>query len=592
MASYGRDRMVWLFEKAKRLRDTDIATAVEVAREALDIAERIDDREYQYECGYILGRCLNIQGDADAALDVLSQTLSIARQYFSHDKRKLTVATNTLGIVYYSMDNQELALNYYLKALQFDVKEENVKIYNNLSNIYTNNRDFIKALEYLGKGVREAELLEDEYMMAILLLNHTSPNIELGNMEVAKEKCLRALTITDGNIQTDSRFIHLRIHVLLNLCDVHIREKEYNRALNTIDEALAMAEKRSAHMSYCVGLSLKAAIYLEKDEETNALEYVNKTLEYAERYKQGREKKEILEKVIAYYEDKEAFDKAYPFLKRLKEHHKKEAILSRDENFKKIISDREKEIQLLADKNREIGEQNLLLEQFAHIISHDLKEPIRNIVSFSSLLERRLKGSLVGDGSEFLKYIIKGATAMNQNLTRLLDFTTLKKLKVSDIQSISFSKLIPRLEKKYQYAIEPFEVNISYPDMTIPMVYEHVYALLDEIISNAIQFRKPGKHCYIEVNCFQQDNKYFLSIKDYGIGIEREYRRQIFKMFNRLNRKDYNGSGVGLAICERIISIYKGEIWVDSEVGNYTTLHCSIPTLDQLPEIKKDYQAW
>ena len=286
----------------------------------------------------------------------------------------------------------------------------------------------------------------------------------------------------------------------------------------------------------------------------------------------------MLEQIIGFYEQLQQYDKAYPFLKQFQLLTKQEADSVREQNFKRILSRREREIEALENKNKDSEDHNLLLEQFAHIISHDLKEPIRNIVSFSSLLNKRYYDLLDGDGREFLKYIIKGATTMNQNLSRLFDFTTLKMVEDEEIQKIDCPSITEQLLDSYKGAIEPFEISINCPpNGHLNMVYSHAYALLDEIVSNAIRFRKRGENCYIEISCELEESSHHISIKDYGIGIEPEFRKQIFRIFNRLNKRDYDGSGVGLAICERIVQLYRGEIWIESELGIYTTIHMLIP---------------
>ncbi len=364
----------------------------------------------------------------------------------------------------------------------------------------------------------------------------------------------------------------------MTLGDIMMHLDEIDKCLEYLDESIQLSKKSSSYVSYCMGLNLKAHLYLKQDKEDIALELVHETLKYAQEYQMDREKKYILDSVIEYYEKKKEPAKAYPFMKIRLEQSEKEIKMTRDENYRKIASQREKEIRLLEEKNDEIGTKNLLLEQFAHIISHDLKEPIRNIVSFAHLLERRMIGKLDDEVGEFLKFIVEGARNMNQNLTRLLDFTTLKQLEDKEKQPIYISDLIHGLTPEYEDIIEPFKVQIDYEgDVLLNMVPEHAIALFDEIIRNSIKFRKKGENCNIKITAKQLDGSLKVSLRDFGIGIEPEYQKKIFKIFNRLNKKEYDGAGVGLAICERIVNIYKGDIWMESKRGKGTVVHFTIP---------------
>jgi len=571
------NKMVELHKEAENMREDNPSKAMAIAKNALEIANNIKNREYQYHCNYILGYGKLLEGDLDHAHQFLSLSLDIAQQYFAHDKEKLSITNNILGVVYYNQNNIELALDHFMKASQFKVEKDRIKIYNNLGNIHAIRKKHRKALEYYNLALSEAKNEKDHFTTATLLLNTSKSLAHYKNFKQAKKNTQDALILTNEYMASDARFALLRIYILLNLADLHINEENFDKATAVVNEAMSEADKMSAHECYGRSLYHKTCIQLKKGSEELALPLLHQTLEYANQHQLQREKKDMLEQVIAFYEQLQQYDKAYPFLKEFHILTKEEAVSLKEQNFKRIISGSEKEIASLKNKNKDAEDHNLLLEQFAHIISHDLKEPIRNIVSFSSLLNKRYYQLLDNDGREFLKYLIKGVTMMDQNLNRLLDFTTLKMIKNEEIQKISFSQITEELLDYHKEAIEPFEVSINCPDGYFNMVYSHAYALLDEIVANAIRFRKRGMNCYIEINSEIEEMNHHISIKDYGIGIEPEFRKQIFRIFNRLNKKEYDGSGVGLAICERIIQLYRGKIWIESDPDIYTTIHILIP---------------
>lgn len=572
-------KMVELYKEAEKMHEITPSLAIATANKVLSIANELSNREYQYLCYYILGRSYNFQGELDKALQSFNDSLIIIRRSFPDDRNKLSKIKNNIGLIYFHKDNRELSLDYFMKALGFGVKEDRLNIYNNIGSTFILGKNYNNALEYFELALAESNGLENYYIQIVLHLNISTTLLCLNDVSLAKKKGLEAMDLLDKYNNGEVRYTRLKIRSLLNLGEIYIKEGNGDKGIKLIDEAMVLAEERSHHLNYCRGLRLKIIRFLDIENEEKALYYLNETLEYSDKHQIKIERKAALKEIIQYYEEKGNYEKAYNFLVLLQKETELNISQSREDNIKRIKFERKKEIKLLETKNKEIQEQNLLLEQFAHIISHDLKEPIRNIVSFSSLLKKRYNELLDSDGREFLKYVIKGATTMNQNLTRLVDFTTLKMVREEDVQKIKLSSIADELTNYYEGAIEPFEVNISCSDNHLYMVHSHAYALLDEIVSNAIKFRRKGANCYIEINNSIEDNFYHLSIKDYGIGIESEFKKQIFRIFNRLNRKDYDGSGVGLAICQRIIKLYDGEIWIDSEPNIFTTVHIKIPLL-------------
>lgn len=571
------DEMVELYDRADDMQESKPSEAMVLAKRALDIANHINSKEYQYYCNHLLGCCELSLYNLNNAHTLLSRSLNIVKQYFIHDKEKSSTTYNTIGIVYFWQNNIEFALDYFTKALQFEVEKDKLKIYNNLGNVYSSSEKHQKALEYYDLALQEAKTKKDAYSIATLLLNISKSLLYYKNFDLAKKNIKEALCLTDEHITSDTRFILLRVHILLNLTELYISKNNFDKASRIINETLAVAHEISAHRCYCRALYYKTNIQLKKESEETALPLVHQTLEYATQHQLCVEKKNMLEQIIEFYERFQQYDKAYPFLKEFQSLRKKELECLREQNFKRILSGRKQEIESLKNKDKDAKDHSLLLEQFAHIISHDLKEPIRNIVSFSSLLDKRYASLLDDDGREFLKYVINGATTMDQNLNRLLDFMTLKVVEDKAIQKINFSHIKKELLECYKATILPFKISINIPSGYFSMVYGHAYTLFDELVSNAIKFRKKNQDCIIEISSKIEDGKQHISIKDYGIGLEPKFGKQIFKIFNRLNKREYDGSGVGLAICERIIQLYRGEIWIESELDMHTTIHILIP---------------
>lgn len=235
----------------------------------------------------------------------------------------------------------------------------------------------------------------------------------------------------------------------------------------------------------------------------------------------------------------------------------------------------------LAVKNAELEhyiETNLQLESFAYIASHDLKEPLRMIHSFTQLLNRRLKPHFDEDTTDYMNYVLTGVHRMQNLLDDLLKYSTIgrkeKNLELVDLNDTIYN-VVQNVqhsvkEKKAEIYIEPLPMVKAFP---IQMVQ-----LFQNLISNAMKFVPDDRQPIINIQVKESLNDYEFEVRDNGIGIQKEYLQKIFLVFKRLHGKDeYEGTGIGLATCKKIIENLKGQIWVESEYGKGTSFFFTIP---------------
>jgi len=235
----------------------------------------------------------------------------------------------------------------------------------------------------------------------------------------------------------------------------------------------------------------------------------------------------------------------------------------------------------LAVKNAELEhyiETNLQLESFAYIASHDLKEPLRMIHSFTQLLHRRLKPHFDKDATEYMNYILSGVHRMEHLLDDLLKYSTIgrqeKRLELVDLNDTIYN-VIQNLqhtvkEKNTEIYVDPLPKVKALP---IQMTQ-----LFQNLISNAMKFVPEGKKPAIRIYVKERSNSYEFEVKDNGIGVQKEYLQKIFLVFKRLHGKnEYEGTGIGLATCKKIIDNLKGQIWVESEYGKGASFFFTIP---------------
>ena len=223
-------------------------------------------------------------------------------------------------------------------------------------------------------------------------------------------------------------------------------------------------------------------------------------------------------------------------------------------------------------------QSNEELKQFTYVASHDLQEPLRMIVSFIQLLEKRYKDKLDEDANNFIAFIVDGAKRMQTMINDLLVYSRIgrkdKQLSQFDI-NVVIKVVIDNLRK----SIEDTNAKITYDPLPTLIANETGFMqLLQNLISNALKFHKVEEPPVVNISANLQKNQWIFSIHDNGIGIDSQYFERIFIIFQRLHKKDeYDGTGIGLAICKKIVQHHKGKIWVEADVGKGSTFYFSIP---------------
>ena len=221
---------------------------------------------------------------------------------------------------------------------------------------------------------------------------------------------------------------------------------------------------------------------------------------------------------------------------------------------------------------------NTDLEQFAYSASHDLQEPIRNIAIYSDLLSRRYKAALDDTGREFLGFVNAGAKRMERLVHDLLAYTRAASIEDEVPEPIEAAKPLEAALLNLSEAIRQSEAQIIYHSLPIVRMRDvHLQQLFQNLIGNAIKYRREERP-QISISTKRKDSRWVFALKDNGIGIHPKYQEQIFGIFKRLHGNDqYSGTGIGLAICQRIVERYRGRIWVESEPGSGSTFFFTAP---------------
>lgn len=237
------------------------------------------------------------------------------------------------------------------------------------------------------------------------------------------------------------------------------------------------------------------------------------------------------------------------------------------------ITERKAFEQQLADYAESLKRSNRELEQFAYIASHDLRAPLRSLTGFSQLLQKRHADKLDGEAAEFLGYITQSAKQMQSLIDDLLAFSRVSRteqvLKVVDCEQVLLT-----VERQLKAVIDSRGARVTHEPLPTVLGVEHeIMQLFQNLISNGLKFQ-PGPDPTVHVGVRAEGAGWHFTVTDCGIGIAPEYQDKIFLIFQRLHTtEEYEGTGVGLAICKKIVEHHGGRIWVDSEPGKGSTFH-------------------
>jgi len=250
---------------------------------------------------------------------------------------------------------------------------------------------------------------------------------------------------------------------------------------------------------------------------------------------------------------------------------------SANDQLQQDIRERKRVQQELTRKLEELARSNAELEQFAYVASHDLQEPLRMVASYTQLLGRRYHGKLDADADEFIGFAVDGASRMQQLIEDLLSYSRLttrgKALTLTEAGA-ACDAAIGNLQESIKDSNAAISVS---PLPAVCADASQLTALFQNLIGNAIKYRNKHKP-EVHIDAQAQENEWIFSVRDNGIGIESQYFDRIFQMFQRLHsRKDYPGTGIGLAVCKKIVERHGGRIWLESQPGHGSTFLFTIP---------------
>jgi len=556
-----------------------------------------------------------VLGDYKKAFDNQMQSLLIC------EKNNMLIgianAQYNLGTIFFYQNQFERAREHYEKAKVIcDQLEEERFSYSCLAALGSVNErlgEYKKSLEYNNKSLELAIKLNYKTGIAYSKGNIAVNYLSVNDFAIAEKYCKEAISI-----KLDLEDSYGAIGSKIDLSKVYINWNKPREAIIVLEQALELAkmvESKSRQSDIYKTLSI---VYEQLDDDSRALDFTKKyvalkdsllnekTLEEMgtsqQRYKLEKNEHDIamLKKENELLEQKEMNQSlqkyvfglvTIAFLMFIWWYKSK---LNYQNNVNLILEEKNELLNSMNDeieiKNKQLEHSNEDLRQFAYVASHDLKEPLRMINSYTNLLQRRYMASFDEPGKEFMHYIIDAVGRMENLLDDLLDFSRAGS-QPTPTNYASTQDVMVMVEANLRHRLELLNAKLIVKSDNLPSIKAHrtqMIQLLQNLVSNGMKF-KGEKDPIVEVDCMQKDNKFIFSVRDNGIGISEENLEKVFEMFRRLHtREEYEGTGIGLATCKRIVTTWGGDIWVESEEGNGCTFFFSVPaSYAKMAEVKQ-----
>lgn len=243
------------------------------------------------------------------------------------------------------------------------------------------------------------------------------------------------------------------------------------------------------------------------------------------------------------------------------------------------------------EQAEELRRSNRDLEQFAYVASHDLQEPLRKVASFTQLLQKRYGGELDERADQYIEFAVDGAKRMQRLIQDLLGFSRVGRSVGEDVE-VDLAAACATALATLDTAVEESGAVVEVGDLPVVLGQQTLLVqLFQNLLGNAVKFRDPTRAPRVSVGAVRRDDGWELWCADNGIGIDQQYADRVFVIFQRLHAKDaYDGTGIGLSLCKKIVEFHGGEIWLDTTVPEGTTVRWTLPDPRQVGSAGPDGQ--
>ncbi len=521
-------------------------------------------RQIGYAEGEVMALCdlavvRSVETDYAAAMPLLLESLEKS-QRIGYRKQAANCLIN-IGTIYAQLYNYEDALDRYRTALSEygDTLTEYTRtaLNINIGNIHFTMEQPDESLRYLQEALQKAkQQAQNELEAQILAL------IARGHLANGKREAAQAVTEEAQKIFKDlgKAVVGRQVH-RLNLAELQIAERlATDRAYSLSVRGIAAAYRLRDDASVLRGYTLMAKIFAQRGAFQKAFKCQTIVAREQAENDKMRRNRQMLDLEIKH---------------SLREKQRKIEQLTKENQLQALLIEQNAQI---AKQNELLLQVNAELQQFAYVTSHDLKEPLRMIGSFSQIIQDRYAPKLDGDAEQYFRYISEGVGRMNNLLDALLQYATIGK-NDDGIELVSMNEIVAIALDNLRLKIIETDAQIHVGDLPeVRGITSLLVQLIQNLLANALKFRQKNLAPIIHLSAEAKGDEWLFSISDNGIGIAEEHQEQIFVIFQRLHtRQQYDGTGIGLSICQKIVQQFGGRISVRSEVNKGATFLFTLP---------------
>ncbi|TXB67575.1 ATP-binding protein [Phaeodactylibacter luteus] len=587
------ERAYWLKEKAWYYKAARPARAHELAGESLALARQLSNSKAIADALHTDGMVYWYEGKVPQASEAFFAALKIREAI--NDSVGLARSYNNIGNVYLWQGDAPRAQSFYEQALEIRQRmgNETEVAYSlvSLAEAREQQEDLSGAIWYTGEALDRAVLQRDSSTMAFCYDYLGRFLSQKGDFAKAREYLNQAISI-NSRAKSSNKLIDN----WLALARIDQKMGSHGAAIAWQKQALKLSRETGALGLAAQSLEALGQSYAELGVYDSAYHY---SLAYNQAYIElvNVENERILLDVQEQYNSQQ--QEAALLAVQRREARRLAGVLiialvlflgvavlafvqyRRQRKANHLLEEKAREIarinQEVADQNKDLKESNFALEQFAYVASHDLREPLRTIGSFTSLLARRFPEGLDSQSQEFIQYILGGTEHMSRLLDGLMDYARLSNIQVLKRSEIDMNELLARVKASLQADIQEKNAAVVIDSLPVFAGHEVMLAqLFQNLISNGLKFNDKEQPAVRVTGCLEGGQAIF-TVQDNGIGIDEAYFNKIFHIFQRLDKRNYSGTGLGLAICQRIVARHRGHISVSSSLGNGTAFTIALP---------------